>query len=168
MIGAGFASLAGLLIAPALGVDATAITLLVVQAFGAAAVGYLSSLPLTFFGGLGIGVISALVTQYTVNLPWLSGLPAGVPFIVLLVVLIATPRGKLADQRARFGRIASTWRAPTRVQLGMGAFFLAVFALGPELAGQDIFIWSILLIDVIFFCRSVFWCGPQVRFHCAI
>jgi len=151
MIGSCFASLAGLLIAPALGVDATAITLLVVQAFGAAAIGYLSSLPLTFFGGLGIGVISAVITQYTVNLPWLGGLPGGVPFIILLVVLIATPRSKLADRRARFGRIASTWRAPTRVQVAMGAAFLTVFALGPVLAGQDIFIWSILLIDVILF-----------------
>lgn len=151
IIGTSFASLAGLLIAPDLGVDATAITLLVVQAFGAAAVGYLSNLPLTYIGGLAIGVISAVVTLYTVNVPWLIGLPSGLPFIILIVVLIAMPRGKLVDRAARFGRIASSWRAPTRVRLATGAVCVAILALGPVLVGQDITIWSILLVDVILF-----------------
>src|SRR5438067_2515840 len=52
MIGSCFAALSGALMAPSLGLDATLLTLLVVQAFGAAAIGRFSSLPLTYLGGL--------------------------------------------------------------------------------------------------------------------
>jgi branched-subunit amino acid ABC-type transport system permease component len=52
IIGSSFAALSGLLIAPSLPVQALILTLLVVQAFGAAAIGYFSNLPLTYVGGL--------------------------------------------------------------------------------------------------------------------
>ena len=52
IIGTIFASMAGLLLAPSLSLNAEIITLLIVQAFGAAAIGYFSNLPLTFAGGL--------------------------------------------------------------------------------------------------------------------
>jgi len=56
VIGCAFAALSGVLLSPLLGVDAVILTLLVIQAFGAAAVGRLVSLPLTYAGGLAIGV----------------------------------------------------------------------------------------------------------------
>jgi branched-subunit amino acid ABC-type transport system permease component len=56
VIGTMFASMAGLLLAPSLSLNAEIIVLLVVQAFGAAAIGYFSSLPLTFVGGLVVGI----------------------------------------------------------------------------------------------------------------
>ena len=52
IIGANFAALAGVLLAPSLNLDALLLTLLVVQAFGAAAIGFFSSLPMTYIGGL--------------------------------------------------------------------------------------------------------------------
>jgi len=51
-----FCSMAGLLLAPGLSLNAVIISTLVVYAFGAAAIGGFSSLPLTFLGGLLVGI----------------------------------------------------------------------------------------------------------------
>jgi branched-subunit amino acid ABC-type transport system permease component len=53
VIGCTIAALSGVLILPLVGLDPLVLTLLVVQAFGAAAVGAFSNIPLTFVGGLG-------------------------------------------------------------------------------------------------------------------
>jgi ABC-type branched-subunit amino acid transport system ATPase component/branched-subunit amino acid ABC-type transport system permease component len=152
VIGTVFATVAGLLIAPSLGVDATVITLLIVQAFGAAAVGYFSSLPLTFVGGLVVGVASAFATKFTVDVSWLSGFPAGVPFILLFLVLIFTPARKLAQRRARQSLpVQRSWVAPTRARLFVGIIALALLAVVPVGLNWNINIWSSMLIAVILF-----------------
>ena len=152
IIGTIFATMAGLLIAPSLGLDVTVITLLVVQAFGAAAIGYFSSLPLTFAGGLLIGVLSALATKYTLNVSWLSGLASGLPFIILFLVLIFMPARKLMERRARFALPAQrSWHAPIRSRIGVTVLALAALALVPPAAGWDLNIWSNLVISVILF-----------------
>lgn len=97
VIGTTFAGLSGLLLAPTLGLDVGILTLLVVQAFGACAVGLFTSLPMTYVGGLMIGVGAAFSTKYVASVAWLAGLPPSLPFIVLFVVLIAVPAGKLVD-----------------------------------------------------------------------
>ena len=118
IIGSSFAVLAGVLLAPTLNLDATVLTLLVVQAFGAAAIGRFSSLPLTYVGGLAVGIIASVATKYVVaGSAALAGLPASIPFIVLFVVLIFTPRSKLADRRVSRPRPAAVYAAPARVQL---------------------------------------------------
>ena len=93
IIGTIFASMAGLLLAPSLSLNAEIIVLLVVQAFGAAAIGYFSNLPLTFVGGLFIGVAGALATKYAASVSWLTGLSAGLPFVILFIVLYRHPEG---------------------------------------------------------------------------
>src|SRR5207248_2979441 len=60
LIGTSFAGLSGVLLAPSIGLDSLALTLLVVQAFGAAAIGMFTSIPLTYLGGLIVGVLAAL------------------------------------------------------------------------------------------------------------
>ena len=55
IIGSCFATVSGASLAPTLGLDATLLTLLVIQAFGAAAIGRFQSLPLTYLGGLVVG-----------------------------------------------------------------------------------------------------------------
>ncbi len=152
IIGTVFASLAGLLVSPALGLDATVITLLVVQAFGAAAIGYLSSLPLTFLGGLIIGVASALVTKYTVTISWLSGLSAGLPFILLFLVLIFTPPRKLAQRRARNALpVQRPWYAPARSRGLVAVIAIALFVIIPPAVGWDLNVWATFMIDTILF-----------------
>ena len=113
IIGTVFATVAGLLISPSLGLDATVITLLVVQAFGAAAIGYFSSLPLTFIGGLVVGLLTSFGAKYSVDVSWLGGLPGGIPFIVLFLVLIFMPARLLADRRPRQALpVRRVWNAP--------------------------------------------------------
>src|SRR5216684_6632816 len=112
MIGSSFATLAGILLAPTLNLDATVLTLLVVQAFGAAAIGRFSSLPLTYIGGLAVGV-GQEVLKYVVARPAvvnhisaqvIQPLPSNLPFIVLFIVLLVAPKGKLFERGAQVVR----------------------------------------------------------------
>ncbi|MGP0108428.1 MAG: ABC transporter permease subunit [Acidimicrobiales bacterium] len=152
IIGMVFASMAGLLLAPSLNLDALVITMLVVQAFGAAAIGYFSSLPLTFVGGIFIGVAGALSAKYAVSISWLSGFPASLPFIILFVVLVITPKARLAERRVVHSLpVRRSWYAPTRVRLLFGAVVVLALAFVPSLVGTNLSIWSNALIDVILF-----------------
>jgi ABC-type branched-subunit amino acid transport system ATPase component/branched-subunit amino acid ABC-type transport system permease component len=150
LIGSVFASLAGLLLAPALSLDALIITMLVVQAFGAAAIGYFSNLPLTFVGGLIIGIAGALATKYVVQVPWLAGLPASLPFAVLFIALIVTPRRLLLERRITVTRVVRPpYYAPPLVRGGFGVVVIIVLLLIPAFVGANIVVWSTFLIDVL-------------------
>jgi len=152
VIGMIFASLAGLLLAPSLSLNALIITMLVVQAFGAAAIGYFSSLPLTFMGGLIIGIAGSLATKYVVSISWLSGLPAGLPFIILFIALILTPKARLAERRVVTSLpVRASWYAPRRVRIVVFAMVTAALCFVPQLVGYDLSIWSSALIDIILF-----------------
>ena len=166
IIGSSFATLAGILLAPTLNLDATVLTLLVVQAFGAAAIGRFASLPLTYAGGLVIGIIASVATKYVVTAsPALAGLPASIPFIVLFLVLIFTPRSRLADRRVRRPRPVALYAAPARVQLAGAVVVGAVLLLVPHLvnAGQLPY-WSDALTQVILFLSLglLVWTSGQV------
>jgi ABC-type branched-subunit amino acid transport system ATPase component/branched-subunit amino acid ABC-type transport system permease component len=153
IIGSSFATLAGILLAPTLNLDATVLTLLVVQAFGAAAIGRFSSLPLTYLGGLVIGIVASITTKYVVTASAaLAGLPASIPFIVLFLVLVFTPRARLANRRVRRPRPEAVYSAPARVQLAGAIIVGAVLLLVPHLvdAGQLPY-WSDALTQVILF-----------------
>jgi ABC-type branched-subunit amino acid transport system ATPase component/ABC-type branched-subunit amino acid transport system permease subunit len=143
---------AGLLISPSLGLDATVITLLVVQAFGAAAIGYFASLPLTFVGGLVVGLLASFGAEYSVDVSWLGGLPGGIPFIVLFLVLIFMPARKLADRRPRHALpVPRSWNAPPRVRLLVGALTLVAFLVIPPAAGLNMSAWTTAVIDIPLF-----------------
>jgi ABC-type branched-subunit amino acid transport system ATPase component/branched-subunit amino acid ABC-type transport system permease component len=153
IIGSSFATLAGILLAPTLNLDATVLTLLVVQAFGAATIGRFSSLPLTYIGGLVVGIVASIATKYVVTASAaLAGLPASIPFIVLFLVLVFTPRSRLADRRVRRPRPAAVYSAPARVQLAGAIIVAAVLLLVPHLvnAGQLPY-WSDALTQVVLF-----------------
>src|SRR5207249_3925786 len=90
MIGVTLAAASGVLFAPLLPLDPLQLTLLVVAAFGAAAIGAFASLPLTLLGGLLIGVLASLCTKWFAT-GLLAGLPPSLPFVVLFVVLLVFP-----------------------------------------------------------------------------
>ena len=145
-----FCSMAGLLLAPGLSLNAVVISTLVVYAFGAAAVGGFSSLPLTFLGGLLVGIAGSLVTKYSGTVTWLSGLPAAIPFIVLFVALCVTPKAKLAERRVVTTLpVKKSWYAPWRVRGATFAVGLVVLCLIPNLVGYDLAIWASFLADAI-------------------
>jgi ABC-type branched-subunit amino acid transport system ATPase component/branched-subunit amino acid ABC-type transport system permease component len=152
IIGTIFASMAGLLLAPSLSLNAEIITLLIVQAFGAAAIGYFSNLPLTFAGGLIIGVAGALATKYAASVSWLTGLSAGLPFVILFIVLIVTPRARLAERRVVTTlNLRRSWYAPIRVRLVAGAAVLIVFGFIPSFVGVNLETWASALVFIMLF-----------------
>lgn len=135
IVGTAFAAVSGILLAPAIGLNAGVLTLLVVQAYGAAALGAFSSLPMTYAGGLFLGIAAAISTKYVPDFPSLAGLPSSLPFIVLFVVLLALPKHRLAQASAPgTNRPLSRRAAPTQG----GAPTAGLTAAGFSLAGRRI------------------------------
>ncbi|MBS1677625.1 MAG: ATP-binding cassette domain-containing protein [Actinobacteria bacterium] len=135
VIGSIFAALSGVLIAPMTGLNSILLTYLVVQAFGAAAIGAFSSIPLTFLGGILIGIGSAISTRYVVQVPWLAGLPSSLPFLVLFVALLVVPKRKLVPLTRVRLRAPPQYRAPTPVRVAVGVVLLAGLIAVPQVVG---------------------------------
>ncbi|MEY2473840.1 MAG: hypothetical protein QOK28_3169 [Actinomycetota bacterium] len=137
-LGASLAGLAGILLAPLVSLDIILLTLLVINGYAAAMVGRLKSLPLTFVGGLALGLAEA----HTIgNLPSnvLNIVKPALPIIFLYVVLLILPQARL-----RVGRIVTTHRAPRvatlRESLWAGAaFVVAAGILAQVLSPVDLF-----------------------------
>ncbi|UGQ11115.1 ATP-binding cassette domain-containing protein [Yinghuangia sp. ASG 101] len=136
-IGSSFAAMSGVLIAPTMGIDSVTMTFLVVQAFGAAAVGAFSNIPLTYVGALAVGVASNVITKFATDTPALRGLNTALPFILLLVALMAIPKRKLdlpsrAEQPPKI-----PYQGPLGTRLIGGAVVLAFLLIAPNLfSGQ--------------------------------
>lgn len=129
-IGMGIAALSGVLLGPSVGLNAPFLTLLVVQAFGAAAVGGFASLPLVYVGGLLLGVLSAITQQYVPGHQFLEGVPSSLPFAFLLLVMVLAPRR--LSQRASTTR-SVVIRAPSRPPLVRAIGAVAVIAVAVAL-----------------------------------
>ncbi|MGW2563654.1 branched-chain amino acid ABC transporter permease [Streptomyces sp. NPDC001514] len=151
LIGCWFAAVSGVLLAPQVGLDALLLTLLVVQAYGAAAVGLFSSLPLTYAGGLLVGVLAAVATKAVSGSEVLSGLPPALPFLVLFAVLLLAGRGKLAEiggHRAVPHSGPPVGRAVARA-LAVAAVVAA--AVVPFVVGAKLPVYSTALVFVLVF-----------------
>ncbi|MHB8463520.1 MAG: branched-chain amino acid ABC transporter permease [Acidimicrobiales bacterium] len=152
IIGSSFAGLSGLLLAPTIGLDAGILTFLVVQAFGACAIGLFTSLPLTYVGGLAIGVAAALSSKYVASVSWLGGLPPSLPFIVLFSALILVPRRKLVDiSNERRPRVDGPRIRNNTARTAVTAAAVAVLLLVPLFAGTKITVYSEALPYVLVF-----------------
>ncbi len=150
IIGTVFASIAGLMLAPTEPVDGVTLTTLVFAAFGAAAIGYFTNLPLTFAGGLFIGIAGALVDKYSATISWIGGLPPSLPFVVLFLVLIVMPRRRLVPRRPPVQQQARrSYRAPARIRIGAGAIVIGLLAIVPVVQASHLAVWSAALIDII-------------------
>jgi branched-subunit amino acid ABC-type transport system permease component len=153
MIGGVFASVSGVLFASAQGqLDVDVLSLLVVQAFGAAAIGRFSSLPLAFVGGIGIGVVQKIVSQQTVGHQQLTGLDLNIPFLVLFVLLLVIPRGKLVEVGRSVKPRALAASRFTRRQRStgyLGAFVLLLAV--PSLVGTKQPVWNLAMAQVLLF-----------------
>ena len=108
VIGSMLAALAGVLVAPILGgLDVVFLTLLVINGYAAAIVGRLRSLPLTFGGGLLLGLIESY-TIWKSPQSLVSDLHVALPILFLFFVLLLLPEARL-----RVGR--QTTRRPLRI-----------------------------------------------------
>jgi branched-subunit amino acid ABC-type transport system permease component len=136
-IGSAFAVASGILIAPTLSLDAVLLTFLVVQAFGAAALGRFTSLPLTYAGGLAIGVASSLLTRElsSSSSVVLQGLVPSLPFVVLFGVLVFRGRALGVPRRPAHESHAKGRALPAPVRYGLTAVATAAVLAVPGLAG---------------------------------
>jgi ABC-type branched-subunit amino acid transport system ATPase component/branched-subunit amino acid ABC-type transport system permease component len=150
VIGVTFASASGVLFCTLQPLDPTLLTLLVVQAFGAAAIGAFRNLPLTFAGGLVIGIVASLATKWF-QTGILAGVPAAFPFIVLFAVLLVFPRRYLSGDAPTIPRARPTWSTPAPIQLAGGALLVAFFAIVPAFAGIHLNDWTQALANVLLF-----------------
>ncbi|MCW2601584.1 MAG: livH 4 [Frankiales bacterium] len=121
-LGAGLAGLAGVLLASQVSLDATTMTLLVVNGYAAAVLGRLTNLPLTFVGGLLLGLCQAWAVGY-LTLDFISQIQPVIPMLFLFVALVLSPQARL--------RVAQTapLRAPSvpgarRTLLATGSFLV--------------------------------------------
>jgi branched-chain amino acid transport system permease protein len=152
-LGSSLAALAGILLAPIVTLDIILLTLLVINGYAAAMVGRLRSLPLTFAGGIALGLAEA----YTVwKLPrgLLDVVRPSLPTIFLYAVLLILPQARL-----RGGRIAAR-RAPRvgtlresvvgGIALVAGAIVLAVVLSPSDLTtiGQGM-VYALIMLSLV-------------------
>lgn len=111
-LGSSLAALAGILLAPALTLNYTDLTFLVVSAYAAAMVGRLKSLPRTFVGAIGLGLSINYAQWIYISLPKsliddsqgvIYGIKNSLPTIFLLGTMLLLPQEKL-----RVGRVLGT------------------------------------------------------------
>ena len=121
-LGGGLAGLAAVLVAPLTGLSPTTNTIVVtVAGLGAALLGRFHSFPMTFVGGVVIGLSESMATLYkgdiekALNQSQISGLPRAPAFLVILLVLVVRGRGlplrsHVADRLPRLGSGVINWR----------------------------------------------------------
>ncbi len=125
-IGVSLAALAGILLTPVIGLSYFDLTLLVINAYAAAMLGRLTSLPLTFVGAMGLGVLQSFAVAYLPSQGNLAGLRAVVPALFLFVVIVLMPQAQL-----RIGQVKGIVSAPLpslRASAGWGGALIALVA----------------------------------------
>jgi branched-chain amino acid transport system permease protein len=137
-IGASLAGLAGILLAPLVTLDIILLTLLVINGYAAAMVGRLKSLPLTFAGGLALGLAESHTIGY---LPpdLINKVKPALPIIFLYLVLLILPQARL-----RAGRLVTASRYAPKVAsgkesvVGLIVFTIIAFVVSRLLPASDL------------------------------
>lgn len=153
VIGSCFACASGVLFASAQNqLDVDILSLLVIQAFGAAAIGRFTNLPLSFVGGLAIGVLQALSSKVLSGQPALQGIAPNLPFIVLFLILLFSNRERLVELgRDIKGRAVPDSPFSLRQRaLGFGLLLTAA-VLVPQVVGSKIGFYLSAMSAVILF-----------------
>ena len=139
-IGASLASVAGILVAPRLQLQPLILTLLVIDAYAAAMIGRLRSLPMTFLGALIVGLATSYALGYIpstgiwASTPLQGLLTLSVPSVILFIVLLALPMHRIrsgAPQRHTPLAPAGFVRSLQGGALLVAAVVVAVSFMGP-------------------------------------
>ena len=153
VIGSSFAAMSGVLFAAVQNqLDVNVLTLLVVQAFGAATIARFQSVPMCFVGGIAVGVLQKVISKAIGSHEQLQGIDLAVPFLVLFIGLLVIPRRKLVE----VGRLARPRPAPrspfTPKVRGLGfvaAFIVALLV--PTFASAKLPGYNVALTQVVLF-----------------
>jgi branched-chain amino acid transport system permease protein len=152
IIGCVLAALAGILVAPTLTLSATALTLLIVNAYAASVIGRLRSIPMTFVGAVILGLAVSYSVAYLPQSAYVQGFEGAVPAVILFAALLLLPQSRLRGHkpvRSREIAHSPTWR-------GTGIFVVAVVISAAMLASvvssSDLYslnqVWGLAIIGL--------------------
>lgn len=116
-IGVALAALGGILLTPSVGLDYYALTLLVINAYAAAMLGRLKSLPLTFVGAMGLGIAESYAVAYLPTEGFWSTVRPVIPALFLFTIMLAMPQAQL-----RIGQVKGIVTAPVPTFRSAGAW----------------------------------------------
>jgi branched-chain amino acid transport system permease protein len=156
-MGSSLAALAGVLLAPLVTLDILLLTLLVINGYAAAIVGRLKSLPMTFAGGVALGLFESYLVGYAPS-GILSQLRPTIPVIFLYVALLIFPQSRL-----RVGRVLA--RRATKVPtlrtslIAAGAFVVGSWILANSLSGTNLFTFGRGLVAALILLSLVLLTG---------
>jgi hypothetical protein len=121
-------------------------------------------LPLTYAGGIGVGVATSLATKYFTHQPF-NGIPPAVPFLILLIVLLAVPVARFPRRRASLRSLIPDVK-PLTPRAGSTLVFtgLAVLLVVPAVVGAHLPVWIAGLTDVVIFSSLALlvWISGQI------
>lgn len=136
-VGTSLAALAGILLTPVIGLQYYDLTLLVISAYAAAMLGKLTSLPMTYVGAMGLGIIQSYAVGYLPAAGDIAGLRAVIPTLFLFAILVLLPQAPL-----RIGQVKGIVSAPVpsfaKAGIWGGALVLFSMALALGLADSDL------------------------------
>jgi branched-chain amino acid transport system permease protein len=137
-LGSSMAAMAGIFLAEELGqLSSQGLTFFIVDAFGAAIIGRLRSLPLTLVGGAVIGFSLSFQRNFLdLGQRW-SAAGTAIPSIILFLALLFVPQARIEGRRlgrAVAARVPSIKRALT----GFVALFIVVVILAAALGRVDV------------------------------
>jgi branched-chain amino acid transport system permease protein len=153
-LGAFLAALAGILIAPTITLDALALTLLIVNAYAAAMFGRLRSLPLTFAGGLGLGLLVTYATGYLPQSDLWDRFAAGIPTITLFAALLLLPPAGVRSAAALARRAPGIPALPSTLVaagafVGVAAVLASSLDLSDLISLGDVLAFGIILLSLV-------------------
>lgn len=136
-VGTSLAALAGILLSPVIGLQYYDLTLLVISAYAAAMLGKLTSLPMTYVGAMGLGIIQSYAVGYLPSAGDIAGLRAVIPTLFLFAILVLLPQAPL-----RIGQVKGIVSAPVpgfgKAGIWGGALVLFSMLLAFGLADSDL------------------------------
>jgi branched-chain amino acid transport system permease protein len=140
--GSALAAFAGVVVTPIAGgsLEATTLTLLIIDTFAAAMFGRLRSIPRTFVGAMVLGLAATYFLGYApTRFDWVSNVRGALPLIVLFVVLLVLPQDRLrglAQVRSRERvRVPSTRQAVVWAVVLVGFVFAMLQIASPLMVG---------------------------------
>ena len=145
MLGVSLSALAGILITPFNGgsLSTTLLTLLVINAFAAAMLGRLRSLPWTYAGALILGIVTRMTFSPPIGIfpkrfDWAGNVRSAAPMILLFIVLLILPQDRLRG--VSVARTRERFSMPTMPVSSIGAAVViaAVFMLSRIMAPRDV------------------------------
>ena len=153
MIGSSIAATAGILIAPLIGLNILTLTLIVVNGFAAAVVGRLTNLPLTFVGGLLLGLLQAYAIGYMpIGAVW-TNVGQALPMVFLIVAMLVIPQ-KRASLTRRVG-VRAARVAGLRESVIASTVFVVVVAVVSALLSESLLTYSVRAVSLAIIMLSL-------------